>query len=583
MDEARLAMSAAGEHAVGHVLNDRYELIEKVGEGGMAVTYRAKDRLLDREVAVKCMREQFAADPEFAQRFRQEARAAANLSHLHIAGVYDTGSVNGCHYLVMEFIEGENLKQRLRRGGPLGEPEALDIARQVAEALDAAHARGIVHRDIKPQNILINHGGEVKVTDFGIARAMYAPGDTDTGVIIGSAHYFAPEQARGEAAGPPADVYGLGCVLFEMLTGRPPFEGENPVAVAHMQIYDPPQRPRTFNPNISPAVERVIMKCLEKDSTRRYASARELAGDLANAAAEPTAEVVRPPSVAAAPSPVREAAPGPARANWAWAIVFIVLLAVGAVGAWVWQNQRQEGKPEMVMVPNLVEMPRESAADLLRSSALGLEYEEAGKDYDDNVPQGYVVRQDPRPGTRLEKGRPVRVWLSKGPLATEIPSLSERSVAVARRELEAKGFRVGEIIEVYDPNVPVHYVVDTMPSAGSKWPPGATVDLKVSKGPEPKKTLRPEDLTPIPETFSYMIPNDIGKDKVKVRIEMDDASGEGQFLYEGVHAPGETIRGVTFERRGRATVRVYIDGEKVKEKVYEGEPTSTGTAAGAEP
>jgi hypothetical protein len=167
-------------------------------------------------------------------------------------------------------------------------------------------------------------------------------------------------------------------------------------------------------------------------------------------------------------------------------------------------------------------------------------------------------------------------------LATEIPSLSERSVGVARRQLASLGFKVGEIIEVYDADVPVGYVVDTMPSAGSKWPPGSTVDLKVSKGPEPEKVVRPEDLTPVSEKFSYMVPNDIGKDRVKVRIEMDDAVGEGQFLYEGVHAPGETIRGVSFERRGEATVRVYIDGEKVKEKIYEGEPTSTGSAGGRE-
>lgn len=555
-------MSPNGEHAAGRVLNDRYELIEKIGEGGMAVTYRAKDRLLDREVAVKCMREQFAAAPEFAERFRQEARAAANLSHPHIASVYDTGSSDGCHYLVMEFIEGEDLKQQVRRSGPLEAKAALDIARQVAEALDAAHSRGIVHRDIKPQNILVTAADEVKVTDFGIARAMYAPGDGETDTIIGSAHYFAPEQARGEAAGPPADVYALGCVLFQMLTGRPPFEGENPVAVAHMQIYDPPPRPRTFNPEVPPAVERIVMKCLEKDPGRRYASARELARELV-AAGEQAVEIPRPEPAAPVARPAPEAVPPAGGTHWGWVVAVIVVLLGGAAGIWYLVHLPSEGEPNVVRVPEVVNMSRDSAARLLRGPEFGLEFEVVGTEYSDTVAPEYVVRQDPRPGARLQQGQPVRVWLSKGSFLKSVPSLAEMSVGRARKELEASGFKVGQTIEVYDEDVPVGYVVGTSPPAGEDWRPGLAVNLRVSKGPEPPPPPAPL----VSDRFSYTVPNDYPKDKVTVTIQMEDDTGE-QVLYEDIHAPGDAIRDLAFEHRGEATVRVYLDGALARERRF---------------
>ncbi|MHB9027069.1 MAG: protein kinase domain-containing protein, partial [Armatimonadota bacterium] len=257
-----------------HILNDRYALEEKVGEGGMAVTWRARDLLLNRTVAVKLMREQFTADDHFVERFRREAQAAARLTHENVAGVYDTGQADGAYYIVMEFVEGVNLKQRLRREGALPILTSLEIARQIAIALDAAHRKGLVHRDIKPHNIMLNTQGKVKVTDFGIAKL--ASDGEDTGVIIGSVHYLSPEQARGEATTPSSDLYALGAVLFEMFTGRTVFEGENPMAVAHKQIYDRPPLPSTLRREISPAIDAIILRCLEKDPTARYHSAAEV-------------------------------------------------------------------------------------------------------------------------------------------------------------------------------------------------------------------------------------------------------------------------------------------------------------------
>jgi len=255
-------------------LNDRYALESKAGEGGMAVTYRARDLLLNRTVAIKIMREQFTSDPQFVERFRREAQAAARLSHENIAGVYDTGRANGNYYIVMEYVEGIDLKQRLRREGMLQVPTALDIAVQISAALEAAHSGGLVHRDIKPHNILQNKDGKVKVTDFGIAKIVSET--EDTGVIIGSVHYISPEQARGEATTPASDLYALGAVMFEMLTGRTVFEGENAMALAHKQIYEAPPHPRSLRPEIPAAVEAVVLRCLEKDPRMRYQSAAEL-------------------------------------------------------------------------------------------------------------------------------------------------------------------------------------------------------------------------------------------------------------------------------------------------------------------
>ena len=221
---------------IGQVLNDRYEILEKIGEGGMAVAYRGRDRVLGRAVAIKVMRPELAADGEFLARFRREARAAAGIIHEHIAAVYDTGSDGPYHYIVMEYVPGESLKARLQRGGPLPLEEALRIATATAEALEAAHSAGVIHRDIKPHNILLGSEGQVKVTDFGIARAMSGTGNTETGMILGSVNYVSPEQARGGAVGPQSDLYSLGVTLFEMLTGRPPFDGGERLAIVHKHI-----------------------------------------------------------------------------------------------------------------------------------------------------------------------------------------------------------------------------------------------------------------------------------------------------------------------------------------------------------
>jgi len=264
----------------GTVIDNRYTLVEPLGGGGMATVYLAHDEVLDRDVALKMLREQYAGDEEFVERFRREAQSAAKLSHPNIVSIYDRGrSEDGAYYIAMEYVSRGTLKERIKRDGALDPGVATDVALQIADALQAAHENGVVHRDIKPQNVLVTRTGDVKVTDFGIARAASSP-LTQTSAVLGTAGYMSPEQTRGEKVGPASDLYSLGVVLYEMLTGTLPYIADNPVAQAMMHINEPPRSPRGANPNVPEALDAVTLKLLAKNPKARYASAAKLADDL---------------------------------------------------------------------------------------------------------------------------------------------------------------------------------------------------------------------------------------------------------------------------------------------------------------
>ncbi|NLC68028.1 MAG: Stk1 family PASTA domain-containing Ser/Thr kinase, partial [Clostridiaceae bacterium] len=269
------------------VLGNRYELIEKIGGGGMAVVYKARCRLLNRYVAVKVLREEFTGDEEFVKRFEIEAQSAASLSHPNIVPIYDVGNENNVYYIVMEYVDGITLKEYIAEKGPLEWKEAIRIATQICSAIEHAHIKKIIHRDIKPQNILVTKEGIAKVTDFGIARAATSSTITMVGTTIGSVHYFSPEQARGGYIDEKSDLYSLGIVLYEMVTGRMPFDGESPVAIALMHIQDKPVPPTELNKDIPKALNDIIIKAIRKEQSNRYQSASEMLEDLYRALREP--------------------------------------------------------------------------------------------------------------------------------------------------------------------------------------------------------------------------------------------------------------------------------------------------------
>lgn len=264
------------------ILNNRYELLAKVGDGGMAVVYKARDIMLNRTVAVKILRESYATDPAFLARFNREAQAAANLNHPNIVNVFDTGQDGDIHYIVMEYIEGSNLKELIVKQAPLPASQAIEIAAQICDAINYAHTKGLIHRDIKPQNILLTNDGTVKVTDFGIAKGYGDQNLTQTGITLGTVHYFSPEQAKGLQVSPQSDIYSIGVVLYEMMTGRIPFESDNPVALAVKHIEELPPPPRRYNPSIPTTLEGIILKALNKDPKDRYPNAASMAKALRN-------------------------------------------------------------------------------------------------------------------------------------------------------------------------------------------------------------------------------------------------------------------------------------------------------------
>src|SRR6266508_2618494 len=300
------------------ILNNRYELQQKIGEGGMARVYRGRDLRLNRQVAVKVLHSHYAGDTGFLQRFHHEAQAAANLRHPNIVDVYDVGQDGDVHYIVMEYVLGSDLKALIMRNGPLPIDQALAIAEAVASGLDAAHRLGMIHRDIKPQNIIVGERAQVKITDFGIAKSKLSTALTETGVTFGTADYISPEQARGQTATPRSDIYSLGVTLYEMLTGRLPFSGDSSIAVAMQHVGADPPPPRMYNPRIPPQIEALVLRALSKDPDARPTTAREFArllGSYRDAGEQatvvgPAAPQLAPPP--AAPRPIARPAPQPA-------------------------------------------------------------------------------------------------------------------------------------------------------------------------------------------------------------------------------------------------------------------------------
>lgn len=480
----------------------------------MALVYKAKDTLLGRLVAVKVLRAQYAGDHEFVERFRREAQAAASLSHANIVNIYDVGRDEGVDYIVMEYVEGRNLKDIIRNGRiPI--LTAVRIAEQVAVALDHAHRHHLVHRDIKPHNIILTEDNQVKVTDFGIALAASYSQLTQTGFVMGTAQYFSPEQAKGGMATRQSDLYSLGVLLYEMLTGQLPFTGDTPIAIALQHVQEPIRPPRELNPDIPPELNQIVMKALAKDLSERYQTAREMIQDLQQVAAalergtasyEPVQQgattVIKAVSEDTGPTMIHgieeeETAiwreKRQERRKRRRRLRYILLFSALFLGGIMWGASRLPELifPDEVIVPNVVGKTQAQARRMLEERGLKLAVDR--EIYSDQAPAGQVIKQEPEANRRVRMYRTVFVVVSKGPRMIEVPSVVGLDIRDARLRISQAGLMVGKETPVTAPEVPIDHVVSQSPEAGSYLREGLPVDLSVSSARGAEQTLTVPD------------------------------------------------------------------------------------------
>ena len=507
----------------GELLGGRYSILDTIGEGGMATVYRARDGFLQRTVAIKVLRPQYASDAEFRERFRREAQSAAALSHPNIVNVYDVGREDGSNYIVMECVDGRTLNDIIVSEGRLSVDRTADYSAQILDALDHAHANGVIHRDIKPHNILITRDGRVKVTDFGIARAVSASALTETGRVIGTVNYTSPEQARGAPATAESDIYSLGVVMYEMLTGKLPFAGDTPVSVALKHVQEEPAPISLLNPTVPPEFERVVMRALAKKPEDRWRTARSLKNAIARARQEmadsgrrsplPAAgmegmereapparplhdehnitrpfektgeafEVQRDDSKRSQPEPVREGARSRRLRIWATVVALMLLMAGVVFGAL--HAFREWIQVEEVAVPEFVGLTLPEAEGAARRNRLALDA--SVKRYDDKVEYNRIISQDPVAGVKRKVHSAVRVVVSLGPEMVTVPDLFNKTEREARFELEGMNIALGEKTDGYHEEVQPGRIIEQQPEAGMYVSKGSRIDVVISVGPPP--------------------------------------------------------------------------------------------------
>jgi eukaryotic-like serine/threonine-protein kinase len=474
------------------VLNDRYEIEGVLGQGGMAKVFRGTDRVLGRTVAVKVLSPQFADDQQFVTRFRREAQSAAALNHPNIVSVFDTGDQGDVHFIVMEYVEGRTLRDAIRAEGPLHPERAVEITEAVARGLSTAHGAGMVHRDIKPGNIMLTGDGEVKVMDFGIARTSTGDTLTQTAAVLGTASYLSPEQAQGESVDARSDIYSLGCVMYEMLTGRAPFTGDSPVAIAYKHVRDDPVPPSRVNPDIPADVEAIVLKAMAKNPANRYQSAEEMRQDLQRAAQGlPT---LATPVLAGDATQVLGGDDGTAvmeeappeeeeRRKRRWVPILVALLILALLGVAAFFLVRAlTGPPEVpsVEVPQVVGLQEEEATARLEREGFQVRVETRFSDRR----QGRVLEQDPAGGEPADQGSTVTITVSRGPQQVEVPGVVGQSLESAQATLEDAGL-VGEVVseEPSDDFPEPGTVIGQDPGEGDQIEEGGSVALTVSSGP----------------------------------------------------------------------------------------------------
>jgi len=482
-------------------------VVDRIAAGGMGEVFLAHDAVLEREVAIKVLHRQLAGDGGFVERFRREARAAAGLSHPNIVAVHDWGAVDGIYYMVMEYVRGQSAREILNAEGLLAPAQAVEVLIPTLSALDHAHRQGIVHRDVKPENVMVTREGVVKVADFGLARAYADAQITEAGTVTGTVQYLAPEQLLGEPADPRTDLYSLGVVAYELLTGRLPFTGEAPMAIAYKHLHERVPAPSSRNPAVPKGLDGWVASMTEKSRELRPESAAEARRDLederrslpaAKGVGTLVPEITVHP-IAASPgraetvtiersSGRRGTRPRRRRGRWALGIV-LVIAAIGAAawGAWTYLI------PHRVDVPTVVGMPVGEARARLVDAGFVVRDAEGG--YSKRIPEGSVLRVQPAEGTTLEEGDRVTIVPSLGPPPVQVPDLIGKTVAKARELLREADLSVGRVTRSYDEDLVAGLVVEQSVGAQDQAPFGSEIDLVLSKGPTPKPVPRVTRMT----------------------------------------------------------------------------------------
>ncbi|HST18276.1 MAG TPA: Stk1 family PASTA domain-containing Ser/Thr kinase [Gaiellaceae bacterium] len=533
---------ASTDTRLNRVFDTRYVIKRKLGSGGMADVYLAEDQELGRRVALKLLDDRHASDEQFVERFRREAQSAAGLNHPSIVSIFDRGQAEGTYYIAMEFLDGRTLKELLVRNGPTPIPIAIDYARQILGALSFAHRNGIVHRDIKPHNIIVRPDGRLKVTDFGIARSG-ASQMTEAGSIVGTAQYLSPEQARGAPVDPRSDLYSLGIVLYEMLTGKVPFTGDTPVEIAMKHLSQVPEPPSKLRSDVPHDLDAVVMRALAKDPDQRYGSAEEMDADLARVArgvavsretedamtqvlsgAGETASqtlVTRPRTLATPPIPPAYRTPyydyedTPARRSFLPWLLAALLVVAAAAGGWFLytkiQEQLNDSKP--VAVPDVTRLQKDLAKTKIEEVGLSARFQYAP---DETVPSGQVSSQNPGPGTKISKTSTVTLVVSTGIPNVTVPGVVGQDVTSAVAALAQAGLQQ-KIKRIYS-GQQEDTVTGQNPAAGDRVKKGSTVTINVSRGPKPV-TL--PDVTGVPYVQAESVLRGQGFTVSRVDVQSD--------------------------------------------------------------
>ena len=575
------------------LLAGRYELIEKIGEGGMAVVYKAKDRLLNRYVAIKILRPEFTQDEQFLDSFKRESQAAAGLQHPNIVSIYDVGRTGNINFIVMELVDGRPLSDFIKEKGHLDYKTTIDIAKQMASALSIAHKHQIIHRDVKPHNIMITSDGVAKLTDFGIARAVSnATMVADTSKIIGSVHYFSPEQARGAYVDERSDIYSLGIVMFEMLTGRVPFDGETPVEVALKHINDDVPSPAKLVPGIPPALDKVVLKATDKYQTERYKSADEMLEALKNVefvtqmvgdrvfAGEKDNKLRHDENVVAPVNNKREdreqemvVVPANSRkpksktddskkkkkiaiiigiAAAAILILFGILYVSGIIG----------GGGKEVVVPDVKGMSYSEAKEVLEEK--GLKIEKADEPIaSQKIEKGKIVSQTPSKNSKVKKGRTVRVILSAGNTELKVPDLKGLSYNEAKTLLSEMGLQISKGDEVDSDSISEGLIASQYPAAKTKVDKGDIITVNISRG-------KKDAVIPKLVGTKFTSENDISEILSKYGYKLGKVSYEESYETPGTIIKQSPDAGTTAEKK--TTVDIVISKAKSKATV----PNLTG-------